>query len=123
MKRVVNAVSTSVLFLTVLGLAYLLLAGPDPVSACNWGSPGGQDYVPQKRAPGGGETAYNAPSMTKEQAYDVIASHIKKVNPNLSIGKINDAGSFYEAEIISENNEVVERLGVDKRSGRLILLN
>jgi hypothetical protein len=121
MKRVVSAVSTRVLFLTFVGLAYLLLAGPDPVSACNYGSPGGQDYVPQKRAPGG--TAYNAPSITKEQAYDVIASHIKRVNPNLGIGKISDAGSFYEAEIVSESNEVVERLGVDKRSGRLILLN
>ncbi len=121
MKRVVSAVSTTVLFLTVIGLAYILLAGPDPVSACNWGSQGGQDYVPQKRAPGG--TAYNVPSMTKEQAYDIIASHIKRVNPNLGIGKISDAGSFYEAEIVSESNEVVERLGVDKRSGRLILLN
>jgi hypothetical protein len=121
MKRLVSAVSTSVLFLTVLGLTYLLLAGPDPASACNWGSSGGQDYVPQKRAPGG--TAYKLPSMTKEQAYDIIASHIKRVNPNLGIGKLSDAGSFYEAEIVSESNEVVERLGVDKRSGRLIILN
>lgn len=121
MKRVNKVICKSVLALAVIGLAYLFLVGPNLVNACNWGSPGGQDYVPQRRAPG--ETAYNVPAMTKEQAYDLIANHIKRVNPNLAIGKIKDAGSFYEAEIVSESNEVIERLGVDKQSGRLILLN
>jgi hypothetical protein len=121
MERIVKLISKWVLLVTVAGLAFIFLVGPNHVKACNWGSPGGQDYVPQRRAPGG--TAYNLPSMTKEQAYDVVASHIKRVNPNLSIGKIRDAGSFYEAEIVSQNNEIIERLGVDKQSGRLILLN
>ncbi len=121
MKRIVKLISKRVLVVAVAGIAYLLLAGANNVDACNWGSPGGQDYVPQRRAPGG--SAYNTPSLTKEQAYDVVANHIKRINPNLEVGRISDAGSFYEAEIVSQSNEVVERLGVDKQSGRLILLN
>jgi hypothetical protein len=61
--------------------------------------------------------------MTKEQAHDVVAKHINRINPDLRIGLIKDAGSFYETEILNKDNRVVERLGVDKQSGRLMVLN
>ena len=61
--------------------------------------------------------------MTREQAYDVVAKHITKVNPSLKIGEMKDAGSFFETEIVDKDNRFVELLGVDKQSGRLMVLN
>ena len=43
--------------------------------------------------------------------------------PKLEIGQVKDNGGFYEVEIVDEGQEIVQLLGVDKRSGRLILLN
>jgi hypothetical protein len=117
MKRQVRIIITGFLFLATMG--YTLFVGPDPASACrmrNWGSPGGGDYVPKWRPPTG---SFDGPSLTKEQAFDIVANHIKKFNPNLQVGQIKDAGPFYEVEILSDGREVVERLGVDKQSGSL----
>jgi hypothetical protein len=61
--------------------------------------------------------------LTKEQVYDIVANHVSKLNPSLKVGKIDDAGGFYEVEIISDEKEVIQRLGVDKQSGRLMLIN
>jgi hypothetical protein len=36
---------------------------------------------------------------------------------------MEDAGSFYKADVFSKNNEVVDRLGIDKQSGRLMPVN
>lgn len=52
-----------------------------------------------------------------------MVKHVKKLNPNLEVGRINDAGSFFEAEILSKDKEVVQLMGVDKESGRLMLIN
>jgi hypothetical protein len=82
------------------------------------GAPGGQDYVPQKRAQIDPNSP-NGPSLTEDQAFDLVATHIKRFNPDLEVGKINDAGSFYEVEILSAQSEVIERLAVDKWSGSL----
>lgn len=91
---------------------------PHAANACNWGRPGGQDYAPQ-----GGSTVgplAKGPGLSKEQAYDVVQQHIRRLNPDLQIGTLNDAGSYFEAQIVGENGEVVELLAVDKQSGRLI---
>jgi hypothetical protein len=53
----------------------------------------------------------------------VVANHVKKLNPDLKIGRMQDEGSYYEAEVLGANGDVVQRLGVDKESGRMILLN
>ena len=50
-------------------------------------------------------------------------SPMQTINPDLEIGKVNDNGGFFEVEIVDEGQEIVQLLGVDKRSGRLILLN
>lgn len=124
MKRYAGIVITGVLFLAIVGTAYNHFIGPNIAMACGCsgsGSPGGADYVPQRRG-SSGSFAQN-PYLTKEQAYDIVANHVSKLNPSLIVGKINDAGSFYEVEIVSDGNEVIQRLGVDKQSGRLMLLN
>ena len=118
MKRAVKIILSGILFLAVIGLAYTTFMGPGNANACNWGSQGGKDYVSQKRGSTG--PLANRSTLTKEQAYDIVANHIKKLNPNLEVGDIKDAGRFYEAEVLSEGKEVIERLAVDKQSGRLM---
>ncbi len=91
---------------------------PLAANACNWGKPGGQDYAPQGSRMVG--PLAKGSGLSKDQAYDVVQQHIRRLNPDLQIGALNDAGSYFEAEILGENGEVVERLAVDKQSGRLI---
>jgi hypothetical protein len=67
--------------------------------------------------------ANKAPSLTQEQARDVVSNHVKKLNPDLKIGRLQDAGRYYEAEVLGANGDIVQRLGVDKESGQMILLN
>jgi hypothetical protein len=88
---------------------------------CSWGRSGGGDYVPQRRD-SGGFLAQKSP-VTEAQARNIVTNYVKRLNPELEIGKITDNGGFYAVEIIAEGTEVVQLLGVDKRSGRLILLN
>ncbi len=121
MKRYVGIIIMGVLFLAIVGTAYNHFIGPNDARACGRGRSGGGDYVPQRRGSSG--SLAPSPSLTKEQAYDIVANHVSKLNPSLKVGKIDDAGGFYEVEIISDENEVIQRLGVDKQSGRLMLIN
>ena len=120
MKKYLGITMIGILFLGFMGVAYSSFMGPQHAEACGWGNSkgGGGDYTPQQR---GSRGAFNnRESLTKEQAYDIVSNHVKKLNPNLSVGEIIDAGSFFEAEILSEAKEVIERLAVDKRSGRIM---
>jgi hypothetical protein len=77
--------------------------------------------VPQRRGTTG-NLARKA-FITKEQAFEMVSRHVKRLNPNLKIGQLNDAGRYFEAEIMTKNNEVVQLIGVDKETGRLLLIN
>jgi len=111
----------------ILGASILALTGMvnfvavDIASACGWGQSGGGDYVPQRRDSSG--FLAKKSDVSEDQAREIVANYVKKLNPNLEIGNIKDNGGFYEVEIVDEDHEIVQLLGVDKRSGRLILLN
>ncbi len=79
--------------------------------------PGGGDYGPQSRGPSG--SYFDRPALTEQQAHDVVENAVKKWNPDLEVGKIKDGGSFFEAEILTEEKEVFGRLAVDKQSGQI----
>jgi hypothetical protein len=121
MKRSMKIMIAAFLILAVAGTGYTLFVGPNHAGACGVGAKGGESYVPQRRYPTG-ELA-RRPSLTQEQASEIVSRHVKRLNPDLKIGRINDAGSFFEAEIISKDNEVIQLMGVDKESGRLMLIN
>jgi hypothetical protein len=110
-----------------MGIAILSMAAmaavvwTDMAAACGWGQSGGGDYVPQRRDSGGFLARESA--VSAEQARDIASGYVKKLNPNLGIGKVTDNGGFYEVEIVDAGNEIVQLLGVDKLSGRLIVLN
>lgn len=111
----------------VMGIAILSItamtqfAWTDIAAACGWGQSGGGDYVPQRRDSEGFLAQKSA--VSEEQARDIVSGYVKKLNPNLNIGKVTDNGGFYEVEVVDKGNEIVQLLGVDKQSGRLILLN
>ena len=111
----------------IIGASLLALTGMinfvavDIATACGYGQSGGGDYVPQRRD--SGELLANKSAVSENQAREIVTSYVKRLNPNLAIGKIQDNGGFYAVEIVDEGQEVVQLLGVDKRSGRLILLN
>jgi hypothetical protein len=111
----------------VMGIAILSIAAmtqfvwTDMAAACGWGQSGGGDYVPQRRDSSGFLARKSA--VSEEQARDIVSGYVKKLNPNLEIGKVTDNGGFYEVEIVDSGNEIVQLLGVDKLSGRLIVLN
>ncbi len=92
--------------------------------ACGWGNVGGSDYVPQRQ---GGYAAAPAPAaqpaVGSDQAKTIVSEHVTKLNPDLMVGNVNDSGGFFEVEVLDKNNEVIQLLGVDKYSGRLVLLN
>ena len=121
MKRFFNIFISFVLFGAFLGLGSIFFNGVNRAEACRWGASGGGDYVPQRRDATG--LFASKPAINEDQARDIVTSYVKRLNPSLTIGTLKDNGGFYEAEILSEDNEVVQILGVDKRSGRLILLN
>ena len=111
----------------VMGIAILSMAAmtqfvwTDIAAACGYGQSGGSGYVPQRRDSEGFLARKSA--VSQEQARDIVSGYVKKLNPALEIGKVTDNGGFYEVEVVDAGNEIVQLLGVDKRSGRLILLN
>ena len=119
MKRRIKPILTGSL---IVAIALLInFVGSDIANACGWGQGGGQGYVPQQRDQNG-YLARKQP-LTQEQARDVVTNYVKRLNPKLEVGKITDNGSFYEAEVIGEGNEIIQLVGIDKQSGRLIILN
>ena len=119
MKKLTTPILTGSLILTIALL--INFVGLDIANACGWGQGGGQGYVPQRRDSNGFLAQKQA--LTEEQARDIATKYVKRLNPNLEVGNLKDNGSFYEAEIIAEDNEVIQLVGIDKRSGRLIVLN
>ena len=121
MKRSVRIIIIGVMSLAVIAVGITPFMMPKNAGACGVGAKGGESYIPQRRYPTG-ELA-RRPSLTQEQASEIVSRHVKRLNPDLKVGQVNDAGSFFEAEIISKENEVIQLMGVDKESGRLMLIN
>ena len=119
MKKISKSLGLGIVVLCIAVLTQFV--GTDIAAACGYGQSGGGDYVPQRRDSVGSLAQKSA--VTEEQARDIVTSYVKRLNPDLEIGKIKDNGGFYEVEIISQSKELVQLLGVDKRSGRLLLLN
>ena len=120
MTRLARPILTGSLILTIALL--INFVGVDLANACGWGRQGGgQGYVPKRRDQNGFLAQKQA--LSEDQARDIVAKYVKRLNPNLEVGNVKDNGSFYEAEIIAEDKEVIQLVGIDKQSGRLIVLN
>jgi hypothetical protein len=121
MTKLTKIVIIGGLFLAITGFSQFVWT--DDANACGggWGASGGADYVPQRRTPDG--FLAQKPELSETQAKQIVTNYVKRLNPDLEIGKVEDNGNFYAVEVLSAANQVVQILGVDKRSGRLILIN
>jgi hypothetical protein len=118
-KSIFKFTTVTVFFMIVAGM---LIFNPITSMACGFGNSGGSDFVPQRQqTPYGGNQA--ATAIDQNQVRNIVKQHVTKLNPDLAIGDINDAGGFFEVEVLNQSNEVLQMLGVDKFSGRLMLLN
>jgi hypothetical protein len=59
--------------------------------------------------------------MEEKDAKEILENYLKSTrNPNLKLGKIEDMGSAYEAEIVTkEEGSLVDKVAVDKYTGRM----
>jgi hypothetical protein len=58
--------------------------------------------------------------VNEKDAKGIIENYLNATrNPNLKIGKIKDEGSAFEANIVTKNGSLVDRLLVDKDTGWL----
>ncbi|UCD78461.1 MAG: hypothetical protein JSW26_24110 [Desulfobacterales bacterium] len=119
MTKKIRTITLGVSILALVGMMNFVAV--DIAGACGWGQSGGGDYVPQRRDSGGLWASKG--DVSESQAREIVANYVKRLNPDLAIGEVKDNGGYYEVQIIDQAREVIQLLGVDKRSGRLILLN
>jgi hypothetical protein len=85
--------------------------------------PGGQHgYGPGYGQGYGYGPQYQQPQkpMKKSDAETILKNYLAYArNPNLKLGKITDKGDSFEAEIVTKDNSLVNKLLVDKRTGWL----
>jgi len=121
MKKLSNALVMGIAILSIAAITQFVWT--DIAAACgyNSGQSGGSGYVPQRRDSNG--FLANKSTVSEGQAREIATGYVKRLNPDLEIGSIKDNGGFYEVEVVDPNKDIIQLLGVDKRSGQLILLN
>ena len=56
--------------------------------------------------------------LEEKDARAILENYITNMkNPNLQLGKIKDAGTTFEAEILTKDNSLVDKIMVDKATG------
>lgn len=57
-------------------------------------------------------------TIDAKEAQTIMNDYLKSSrNPNLKLGKIKDTGNAFEAEILTKNNNLVDRVHIDKATG------
>ncbi|NVM22720.1 MAG: hypothetical protein HWN68_13185 [Desulfobacterales bacterium] len=60
----------------------------------------------------------NQEPLKEKNAKSIIENYLKSArNPNLKVGNIKDVGNAFEAEILTKDKSLVDRLLVDKHTG------
>jgi hypothetical protein len=70
----------------------------------------GYGYGPQYQQP--------QKPLDKEEAKAMVEDYLNSTrNPNLQLGKIEDKGSSFEADIVTKDGSLVDKLAIDKSTG------
>jgi hypothetical protein len=70
----------------------------------------GYGYGPQYQQP--------QKPLDENQAKESVENYLKSTrNPNLMLGKITERGAYYEAEIVTKDNSLVDKILVDRYTG------
>jgi len=58
--------------------------------------------------------------LDKKDAARILEDYLNsRNNPNLKLGEIRDQGSSFEADLLTKDNSLVDKLIVDKNTGRM----
>ncbi len=80
--------------------------------------PGYQGYGPQYAPPSGPQYQQPQKPMEEKDAKVSLENYLESMrNPNLKLGKVKDVGYAFEAEILTKDNSLVDKILVDKRTG------
>lgn len=72
-------------------------------------SPAAQQYVP-------GQTP--GKPLTEGQAKNLVQQYLRnRNNPNLKLGGVTDRGGVYEAQIVTRDGSLVDKIEVNKQTG------
>jgi hypothetical protein len=72
--------------------------------------PGYQGYEPQYQQP--------QKLLEEKDAKRILENYLRSTrNPNLKLGKVTEKDNYFELEILSKDNSIVEKIIVDKYSG------
>jgi len=64
------------------------------------------------------QSGWHAGSLEEKDAEEIVENYIRSTrNPNLKAGKIEDSGNAFKAQIVTQDNSLVEEVLIDKRSG------
>jgi hypothetical protein len=56
--------------------------------------------------------------LDEKDAKTILENYLTNMrNPNLKLGQIKDAGTVFEAEIVTKDNSVVDKIMIDKATG------
>jgi hypothetical protein len=65
----------------------------------------GSQYGPQK-------------PLDSKEAKETLEDYLKSIrNPNLKVGKIEDKGNHFEVNIVTKDNDLVDKIDIDKNTG------
>ena len=72
----------------------------------------GRQYAPRYQQP--------EKPLNESQAKEMVENYLQSTrNPNLKLGKIEDTGHAYEANIVTKNGSLVNKILVDKDTGQM----
>jgi hypothetical protein len=77
-------------------------------------------YGPQYGSSAGPQSQYQQQGkpLTEKDVKTMVENYIQSTrNPNLKLGKITDKDHYFEAEILTKDNALVDKIVVDKQTG------
>mgnify|MGYP001822358353 CR=1 FL=1 len=90
---------------------------------CYRQGPGSMGRAPERGEFGPGSGRLETP-LKEEGARTVVENYLQSTrNPNLKLGKITEQGDAFEAEIVTKDGSLVDKLLVDKSTGWIHLAN
>jgi hypothetical protein len=99
--------------------------GMGPGGGQNMGPGSGQGTGPGMNFPGdarqyGPQNQQLQRPLDKNDARGMAENYLKSTkNPNLHLGKIEDKGDAFEANVLTKNNSLVDKILIDKNTGSM----
>lgn len=68
---------------------------------------------------GRGFFAYDGEVKTADEAKEAVEKHLEyRRNPNLKVGPVSEKEDYFEVDIVTKDDSLVNRILVDKKTGR-----